>query len=256
MTTPAIMRQRRDTAANWTSVNPILENGQLGIETDTRLAKFGDGATAWNSLPYCWALASHTHAWSDITSGVPTTLSGYGITDAQPLDSELSAIAGLTSAADRVPYFTGAGTAALATFTSAGRNLVDDASVSDQRATLGLSTYTLGATFDGGGSAVAAGSVVYIRAPYSGTITAWSIVADVSGAAVVDVWKDTFANHPPTVADTITASAKPTLSGAASESSTLTGWTTTVTAGDTIAFKVDSASTVTKFSIALTLTRT
>ncbi len=43
---------RRDTAANWTSVNPILGPGEPALETDTLLVKYGDGATAWNDLPY------------------------------------------------------------------------------------------------------------------------------------------------------------------------------------------------------------
>ena len=43
---------RRDTAANWTSANPILGQGEEGIETDTGKIKYGDGVTAWNSLAY------------------------------------------------------------------------------------------------------------------------------------------------------------------------------------------------------------
>ena len=43
---------RRGTAAQWTSTNPTLASGEWGYETDTGLAKIGDGSTAWTSLGY------------------------------------------------------------------------------------------------------------------------------------------------------------------------------------------------------------
>lgn len=43
---------RNDTAANWASKNPVLTLGELGVETDTRKFKIGDGTTAYNSLKY------------------------------------------------------------------------------------------------------------------------------------------------------------------------------------------------------------
>lgn len=46
------IKWRRDTAANWTSSNPVLAQGEPGFETDTGNYKIGDGTTAWTSLGY------------------------------------------------------------------------------------------------------------------------------------------------------------------------------------------------------------
>lgn len=79
-----------------------------------------------------------------IGAGSATVLptSAQVVAYAQPLDTDLSAIGALTSAADKLPYATGAGTWALTTFTAAGRALVDDADITAQRATLSVYSQT------------------------------------------------------------------------------------------------------------------
>lgn len=105
---------------------------------------------------------------------------------------------------------------------------------------------------EGGGAPITTGQKGYIDVNFAGTITSVIALADQTGSIVVDVWKDTLANYPPTDADSITASAPITLSSAIkAQDSTLTGWTTSIAAGDVLGFNVDSASTITRLTITI-----
>lgn len=110
--------------------------------------------------------------------------------------------------------------------------------------------------FDGGGSALTTGIKGDVSIPFKAVITGVRLLADQSGSVVIDIWKDTYANFPPVVGDSITASAKPTISTATkSEDTTLTGWTLTVAAGDILRFNVDSVTTIQRLTVALTIRR-
>ena len=109
---------------------------------------------------------------------------------------------------------------------------------------------------DGGGEVLSTGIQGDIQLPTGYTITEAILLADQSGSIVIDIWKDTYANYPPTVADTITASAKPTLSSAIKSSdATLTGWTTAIAAGDILRVNIDSVSTITRVTLSLKVQR-
>jgi hypothetical protein len=111
---------------------------------------------------------------------------------------------------------------------------------------------------DGGGAIYSNGIKGFLQIPFNCTITAVSLLADQTGSTVIDIWKDTYANFPPTVADSICASALPTipLSATKSVDITLTGWTTTITAGDVLAFNVVSVTSITRVTITLSVNRT
>lgn len=109
---------------------------------------------------------------------------------------------------------------------------------------------TFGITIDGGGSAITTGVKGDITIPFTCTIDSWYITADQAGSIVIDVWKDTLANFPPTVADSIAGSEKPTLSGVAFNSDTnLTTFTRSLATNDVIRFNVDSVATVTRVNL-------
>jgi hypothetical protein len=76
------IKLRRDSASNWLSVNPILESGEIGIESNTRKFKIGDGSTMWSLLAYASVTSTDLENAVDGRALKSTTLSGYGILDA------------------------------------------------------------------------------------------------------------------------------------------------------------------------------
>lgn len=108
-----------------------------------------------------------------------------------------------------------------------------------------------------GTNAITTGVKGFLPVDFAFTIVQWTLVADASGSIVIDVWKDTYANFPPTVADTIAGTEKPTLSSVQKNQDTsLTTWTTSVAAGDVLGFNVDSATTVKQVTLTIKCTKT
>lgn len=119
--------------------------------------------------------------------------------------------------------------------------------------TLQTNAGSFGTTVDGYIGVIQPGVVGYVVMPYGGTITGWSIAANVSGSIRFDIWKAN--NAIPTVANTILGT-KPQLSaGQYLSSTTLTGWTTTFIAGDVFAFFVETATTIKNATISIRVTK-
>ncbi len=126
---------------------------------------------------------------------------------------------------------------------------ITDADVAD---TADVKLGTISFLIDGGGGVISTGIKGDLEIPFACVITAATALADQSGSIVVDIWKDTYANYPPTDADSITASAPVTISTATkSQDTTLTGWTTAVAAGSILRFNVDSITSLTRCLVSL-----
>jgi hypothetical protein len=113
---------------------------------------------------------------------------------------------------------------------------------------------SFGVVFDGGGSVLTTGLQADVVIPYAMTITGWTMLGDVGGTASVDIWSAPYATYPPTIANTIIGATgtKPNLAGSIKgQSTTLTNWTTGVTAGDIIRFNLDSVTTQTRISLTI-----
>lgn len=115
-------------------------------------------------------------------------------------------------------------------------------------------THWVNIIIDGGGSAIETGIKGDVVLPAC-TITEVMLLADQSGSIKIDIWKDTYANFPPTDADTICGGNEPEISSATKDNdATLTSWTTTITAEDILRINVDSCTTIERCTLALKVT--
>jgi hypothetical protein len=135
---------------------------------------------------------------------------------------------------------------------SLGSNLTMTGTTLSATASVSVATRTVGITIDGGGSAITTGVKGYIQVPYSGTISKWTLLADQTGDIVIDVWVEDYAGALPDNTDSITGGNEPEISGnVKATDSTLTGWGTTVTAGDVFGFNVDSATDIERVTLTI-----
>jgi hypothetical protein len=130
-------------------------------------------------------------------------------------------------------------------------------------ASIGISV--IGITIDGGGSSPTTGTKGIIQVPFACTITGWSIIADQSGSASVDICFHSGSapasapSIPNTTSDKISASAPVALSSAQSAaggSSAISTWTKTLTQWGTMLFNLTSITTCQRITVLLEVTRT
>jgi len=127
----------------------------------------------------------------------------------------------------------------------------------DKGDTGGGSIVSLSYIVDNNGSVLPTGNQGFLEIPFACTIQQVTLLADVTGNIVVDIWKDTYATFPLSLSDSIVASAKPTLSNANKyQDSVLTGWIKTITAGEVLQFNIDSVSNITYILISLKVEKT
>ena len=211
-----------DATPDVTERMPVDELLALAANFDAELKAIAGLASAADKLPYFTgpgtaALADFTafgrSLMDDANAGAALTtlgISAFAQTmlddanaaavrttiGAQASDAELTALAGLSSAADKLPYFTGPGTAALADVTAFARSLLDDASNGDARATLSAAsigtTMTAGAGLTGGGDlsanrtfAVGAGTGIAVNADdvTLGPQPAYTVMVNAAGSS-------------------------------------------------------------------------
>ena len=187
-------------------------------------------------------------------SGGFAALSGALITDGIITATSGSYNTSVTD--DNFIFFSNTATLANKTFNLANNTLTGTSGAFDTACSDGNFSYTththpaytsgaINAIFiAASGALIASGSILDVVVPFNCTLTGYTLLPNTSGAIIINVWKDTYANFPPTIADTLFSGGM-ILSGAGNKAqdNTLSTWNKTISTNDILRFSVSGAST-------------
>jgi hypothetical protein len=230
------MWQRRDSAANWTSVNPILANGEFGVEESatplTVPAKFkiGTGTTAWNDLPYGGGTGSGGgSAW---LTGIGVPDDGDGVNGDMYLRTSNGDVYQKASGTWGSPVGNIRGPAG-----ADGANGADG----DPGPPGPASSCFPGATFKNTdpSAPVEVGAECYIPIPFGFEVAGYTLVCNPPGAIKIDVRRSTFAGWPAGPGDSICGGVPPELLGGdRADVDSIPAWSTTIASSNILTFVV------------------
>jgi hypothetical protein len=228
----------------------------LDFHVNGGVSVFNVGYTgAITALSYSGSLVSSvtatTQSPGDSSTKVATTEFVTLAITAGLLTVDLSNYAPLES-----PALTGNPTAPTPAANDNDTSIATTAYVQTELANVAIGTF--GCNFNGNGTTPAIGSKFRLEIPYACTINSVTLLGDLTGDAVVDIWVDTYANYSPTVADSICGSNKPTISSSnKGQLTSFSTWTTTsIAAGSIAVINLDSVSTITDLTIIVKVTKT
>lgn len=163
----SIIQIRRDTSTNWTSANPVLAQGELGVETNTLKFKCGNGTSAWNSLSYLIDTGGYLS-----TSDIGTLVQAY--------DADLSQWAGIstTSKQDTLVSGTSIKTVNSSSLLGSGNLAVGDVTLTGTETLTNktLTTPTLNAGYTE--QVYAISGTTPALSPTNGSIQTWTLTAN------------------------------------------------------------------------------
>lgn len=228
------------------------EEGDLAIRTDLSKTYAHNGGSAGTMADWTELIASGGSGTMSSYDIAPDTGDVMTVEDGDTVNVIGGSVAVETTGTDASTTLE----IDLVLATDGGLEVVDDAYGTGLQVKDGVRYAMLSAIFDNDGSDIAAAKQADIYVPFAGTIVEAVLLNDAAGSIVIDVWKDTYASYPPTNADSITAAAPLTTSSAIkAKDTTLTGWTVSVAAGDTIRLNVDSCTGVTRCFVGLVVDR-